>query len=156
MGTRSGAKIGLKATRPITAVKIKLASASKKARLVKEAESQSTQSRKRGVMISVAIPSGSHRVAQWTTELAKSVSFATTEAPSAAAELIAATGRKAVHENIATSRAVVKRLAVVDQRFVRNSPVNPATTAPRANKLASNIGWPAKTYGIKEPEKTAG
>src|SRR5262245_7720240 len=138
--TRAGAKTGLKAMRPITAVKIKPASASKKTRLAKEAESTSTQSRITGVMISVAVPSASHSFAHWIRELAKSDSFATREATSAAAELMTATGRKAINENIATLRAVVKRLAGVDQRFVKNAPVNPAMSVPMAIKLASDIG----------------
>ena len=67
-----------------------------------------------------------------------------------------ATGRKETNENVATPRAVVKRLVVVDQRFVNDAPVNPATSVPMAIKLASNIGQPAKTYELKEPAKTAG
>jgi hypothetical protein len=107
-------------------------------------------------MISVAVPSASQRVTQWFTELAKSISFAAAEAPSAKAELMNATGRKETNENVATSRAVVKRLVVVDQRFVNDAPVNPATSVPMAIKLASNIGQPAKTYELKVPAKTAG
>src|SRR5262245_39951520 len=140
MGTRSGAKTGLKAMRPITAVKIKFASTSRKARLVKETESTFTQSRIKGVMISVAVPSASHRVAQWAIELAKSIPFATKEAPNPTAELMTATGIKEMNENAAILRAVAKRLSVLNQRFVKDAPANPATSGPMAIKLASNIG----------------
>lgn len=142
--------------RPITAAKIKLTSALKKVRLAKEAERASTQSRIAGVMISVAAPSASHKVVQWTREPAKSISFATTEAPSTTVELMAATGRKEINEKAATPRAVAKRLSVVHHRFVKDAPISPATSVPMAIKLAPNIGRPAKTYELKEPAKTAG
>src|SRR5262249_17933278 len=132
--------------RPMAAVKIKFASASKRARLEKEVESTFTQSRITGVMISVAVPSASHKVAHWAIELAKAISFATKEAASATVELMAATGRKEMNENAAMLRAVAKRLSVRNQRAVKDAPAKPARRGPMAIKLASNIGRPTKTY----------
>src|SRR5262245_3811149 len=142
--------------RPMTAATPKLASAAKKARLVKEAANTFTQSRITGVMISVAVPSASHRVAQWAIELAKSISFATKEAASATVELMAATGRKEMNENAAMLRAVAKRLSVRNQRAVKDAPAKPARSGPMAIKLASNIGRPTKTYELTEAAKSAG
>src|SRR5262245_9168343 len=141
--------------RPISAAAIKLTSALKRLRLVKSARS-STHSKITGVRMSVAAPSANHKLVQWTTESAESRSFVKTEVASATVELMAATGRKEINEKVATSRAVANGLSVVDERFVKAAPINPATTVPMAIKLAIHIGRPAKTCELKQPAKIAG